>query len=283
MLRAAPQLIDFNNAVKESWEQLEALNILEIESIKKGRVAMGNSKVVICGITRDNAKELPSLIKYIEKTAKYFKDYRVIIFENDSQDGTKQILKNWQTQNSKVQILNKVYSNNKRPSIAFLAKARNHYLEYLEKSSKYKDFDILMVVDLDMLHGWDMRGLFDTFSKTQLWEAVCSNGIFTSQGNMWDMFAFRNKEFPESITHPNYWTSVVPRGQKIYQVMAGLIPVRSCFGGLAFYKKKFVEGCRYAAPEGDCEHVYFHDCLKSKHQARIFMNAAQIVRYSHYH
>jgi hypothetical protein len=203
------------------------------------------------------------------------------VFENDSIDGTKTILKNWKFKNHKVKVLSKKYSNKKRPNIEFLAKIRNHYLRELKTNSEYKNFDMVMIVDLDMTYGWDMRGLFHSFSKITDWDAVCSNGIFTKNGRMWDMFAFRNKQYPENLTHPDYWSKIVPRGQKIYLAGTELVPVQSCFGGLAFYKKLFINGCEYKSVDNDCEHIAFHQCL-TENQGRIFMNPSQILRYSHY-
>lgn len=140
-------------------------------------------KVVICGTSCDNVSDLLQVIKHIEYTGKFFKDYRVIIFENDSSDGSKDILSNWQQSNDRVKILSKDFGNNKRPNIAFLAKARNFYLEELENNSQYNDFEMVVIVDLDMRYGWDIRGVLHSFSHIEERDAVCSNGIFSSQRN----------------------------------------------------------------------------------------------------
>lgn len=266
------------------FERVEILNKLEKTHLALGAQEMKKHKVAICGITRDNAKELPRVIKHIEYTGEQFADYRVIVFENDSRDHTKTILKKWQADNTKVRILMQDYQLKKRPNIQFLADIRNQYLIALEENPEYQDFDILMVVDLDMQHGWDMRGLFHSFHQFSNWDGVCSNGVFTMAGHMWDMFAFRNSEFPalpDNLEAIQYKTEIIPRGQRVYPVNSKLLPVYSCFGGLAFYKRAFITGCRYHSIKGDCEHVAFHQCLRKK-QASLFMNPSQIIRYSHY-
>lgn len=54
--------------------------------------------------------------------------------------------------------------------------------------------------------------------------------------------------------------------------------VDSCFGGMAIYKTKSVQGCsynhRYSSPPYmlDCEHVIFHQCLRESNHARILSN-----------
>lgn len=251
---------------------------LDPENLEKGRKEMLKHKVVICGISRDNAKELP--LTLIEQTGKMFNDYRVIIFENDSTDGTKKILQNWSEGNSRVKILSKDYHNRKRPSIQFLAECRNHYIQELEQP-EYKTFDLMMAVDMDMKYGWDFNGLKDSFSKIGNWDGVGSNGIFTSDGKMWDMFAFRNDEFHQKPNTPNYFRDIVPKGQKHYCVGSSLIPVESCFGGLAIYKRKYLNNCRYSSLDGDCEHINFHEQFR-KNGGRMFMNPSQITYYSHF-
>ncbi len=64
--------------------------------------------------------------------------------------------------------------------------------------------------------------------------------------------------------------------------MGPLLPVQSCFGGLAFYRHEKILGCEYNSIADDCEHVEFHKCIREKNHGRIFMNPAQILRYAHY-
>lgn len=270
-------------------EKLQKLDFIDKQSLDNGKEEMAKHKAVFVGIARDNAPDLPVIMRHIEYIGDFFADYRVIIFENDSADGTKTIFNFWQILNPKVKIISKDFFTKKRPSIKFLANIRNKYLKYL-KTEEYNNFDIVIPLDMDMKYGFDVRGIQDTFSKFNRWDAVCSNGVANSFGNMYDSFAFRSKDFPYSPkeyqrkTGRNYKKDgiLIPSIQKIYSVQEDLIPVYSCFGGLAIYKRKLFDGCYYDAPEGDCEHVYLHKCMSSKHAAKIFMNPAQLVRYSHY-
>ncbi len=260
------------------FEQLESLDCLDSAILNRGENEVKKHKIIISGIARDNAKDLPNSIRYIEHTGNFFEDYRVIIFENDSSDGSKEILLNWSLKNNKVKIISKDFGNKKRPNIQFLADARNFYLEEVTNNNTYEDFDMLMVVDMDMRYGWDMRGIFHSFGLINEWDAICSNGVKGDEAVMYDAFAFRSKEFPHNLEQPNYWTEIVPQIQKVYEAGGKFVPVYSCFGGMAFYKTKFVNNCKYSSTNDDCEHVAFHMCI-NENQGKMFMNPSQMIRY----
>lgn len=307
-------------------ESIRRLDFIPKEVMSKGTQEMKKHKLLVLGIVRDNAYDLQMMIMTIENIGSYFKDYRVILFENDSKDGTKKLLHNWWLKNKKIRVISKRYNNLRSPNHKFLADARNHYLNAMD-SKEYDDYDLLMSIDMDMSYGIDIRGVQDSFSKYNRWDVVCSNGFFTSNGNMYDGFAFRDEEFPwspskwqsicsydnksekddkwheickagakiskesdYSVTYSNklisknklYWLLIFPQIQKIYPVNGDLIPVKSCFGGMAFYKRNIVDGCRYSSVDDDSEHVAFNECIRSKNNGRIFLNPTQAYRFSHF-
>ncbi|MBP7190592.1 MAG: glycosyltransferase, partial [Rickettsiaceae bacterium] len=160
---------------KINGEMLEALNFIGNDIIAEGVSEAIKHKAIILGITRDNNDDMPMTRATIESLGNLFADYRVVVFENDSKDGTKESLREWEQKNDKVKIISQDFNNMKRPEIQFLADCRNRYLKEIE-SEKYDDFDILIVIDMDMAYGIDMRGVLDSFSKFGRWDAVCSNG-----------------------------------------------------------------------------------------------------------
>jgi len=269
-------------------ETVSSLDFIDNKILSLGEEEMKKHKVVFAGISRDNAPHLANVMNHIEYIGRHFDDYRVIIFENDSRDATKLILNLWQLINPKVKIKSEDFFNQKRPSIAFLAQVRNKYLELLS-TNEYQDFDIVIPLDMDMSYGIDLRGVKQSFSLIDRWDMVCSNGISNSKGEMYDAFAFRNDEFPYSpkeygaIFNKDYWdfNGNIKEMLKVYDPKGDLIPVHSCFGGLAIYKKKLFDGCSYKSESEDCEHVLLHKCMRDN-GARLFMNPAQIIRYEHY-
>ena len=262
---------------------IEQMSVLDNLDVQAGYKQMAKHRVVVCGITRDNAVELLVVIKHIEHTGHHFADYRVIIFENDSRDGTKQVLADWQAKNPKVQVMSQDFKNKKRPSLAFLAEIRNQYLDKLFNDPQYQDFDMVMIVDMDMLHGWDVRGIADSFAKIDKWDAVCTNGICNSRGTMYDLSAFRSKDFPYRVLGWDECFAKYGKAcDKVYSPGLDLIPVQSGFGGMAFYKKQFIKGCRYQSIDQDCEHIPFHACLRERNNGRMVLNPAQVARYLNY-
>lgn len=183
--------------------KIESMLDLFASSNHSQKLSISN-KVVIAGILRDNMNHIEMMIKNIEAIGAEFKDYRVILFENDSSDGTKSALKLWTKVNPNIKVISENYNIRKRPSHQFLAEARNHYLKELQ-DSKYKDFDIVIIMDMDSDYLIDINGIKNSFEKSEKWDAVCSNGISGKNNLMYDAFAFRNEDFPWT---PDIWNKI---------------------------------------------------------------------------
>ena len=52
-------------------------------------------KVIICGIVQNVEKKIIYNLENVKKLGKFFTDYRVVIYENNSTDNTKKILSNY--------------------------------------------------------------------------------------------------------------------------------------------------------------------------------------------
>lgn len=263
-------------------EYSDKLDVLDAKLLEHGKLILTQQKAIICGISRDNAADFWIMKRHIEFLGSHLNDYRVVIMENDSKDRTKKLLANWAYDNPRVTIISKDFHNKKRPSIQFLADVRNMYIHAINQP-KYDDFNLLIVIDMDMSYGFDIRGIYHSFASFDTWDAMASNGISNQQGEMYDAFAFRNAEFPWAhYDKPKtYWSEVIPQIQKVHPVNTAFVSVDSAFGGLAIYKRDKLNGCKYASFKEDCEHIEFHKCL-SKNGGRMFMNPSQLIRYSHY-
>jgi hypothetical protein len=276
------QLKEFFYPWSYSLERVRQLDVLDPSTLDNGKNILKQQKGVICGISRDNANDFWVMKRHIEFLGSQLSDYRVVIMENDSTDKTKELLKTWAVNNPRVTIVSKDFHNKKRPSIQFLADVRNMYIDEINQP-KYDGFNLLIVTDMDMSYGFDIRGIYHSFITFDAWDAIASNGVSNLKGEMYDAFAFRNAEFPWAhYDKPKiYWPDIIPKIQRVYPINSLFITVDSAFGGLAIYKRDKLTGCRYASIKEDCEHIEFHKCLK-QNGGKMFMNPSQLIRYSHY-
>src|SRR3990167_2485971 len=65
-------------------------------------------KVIICGICKDVERATPYSIQNIETLGALFDDYRVFIYENNSNDKTPELLKEWAQGNARVTVTSEV-------------------------------------------------------------------------------------------------------------------------------------------------------------------------------
>src|SRR5947209_18049 len=72
-----------------------------------------NEKVIICGVGKNIAPFLPNMIRKIESLGKSFKDYKVIIYENNSIDETVSLLNKWAKDNPKIMIISETLTSEK--------------------------------------------------------------------------------------------------------------------------------------------------------------------------
>eukprot|EP00808_Paulinella_micropora_P006366 g63003.t1 len=205
---------------------------------------------------------------------------RVVLFENDSKDGTGQLVRQWVIESpdkSRCFISEQLSSVKKRyvcriPGKRCLAYGRNRVLDYIRSHPAFtavRAKHTLLIVDLD--------GILETFTE-EAWynslletvreppfDVTCSN----NEGYYYDRFALRTDAKPRPCSPPwlgtcyvnlttwfpnTSWTGHIP-------ITAPPVRVRSCFGGMTMYALERTKGCGYVESSSDCEHVSFHNCL----------------------
>jgi hypothetical protein len=248
-------------------------------TIAAGCNRMAGSRAVICGLARDVAPRLPHTIARIERLGGMFRDYRVVIYENDSLDDTRLLLQLWSQRNWRIEVRVERLGEprfGQTPSVhrtSRMAYYRNRCHDAVLR--EFGDFDYCLVVDTD-LYGWSYDGIMHSFG-TEDWDAVGSLGI---QRILWqdgdeigstdihfDTFALRPGPASGGLDEITRW----PRGRP-------LIPVDSCFGGLCIYGMPVFAAGEYQG--ADCEHVTFHARLRALGYTRLFLNPNQVVLYS---
>jgi len=251
---------------------------------QRGRLAMAQARVAITGLARNLGAVLPTTIARVERLGSLFADHRVIVYENDSTDDTKLILRSWAARNRRVHVTTEDCSDPVNPTtrclhrIERMARYRMHCQDAVR--ALCSDYDFTIVVDLDVAGGWSEAGVANTFGH-EGWDFVGANGlIYRREGldfnalRQYDMWALR---FDAALT------PLPTRDAHRYTFRRGesLVPVTSCFGGMGVYRMEAFRHGRYEP--SDCEHVTFHRSLVEAGFHRLFLNPSQVLVYGRRH
>ena len=157
---------------------------LEDQIKKKGLEKMKKAKIIFSGLCRNVEEHIDKNIQLLLESGSYYEDYRVVIFENDSTDRSREIIKDWTQKNTKIELIeceevpNCQYkkerffglSRKRQDDMVFY---RNKCLNYIKE--KYSDYDYLLMVDLDMEGYYSIEGLIHSMSFDE-WDAIFVNG-----------------------------------------------------------------------------------------------------------
>lgn len=238
----------------------------ELPQVFNGIEKARNSRIIFTGLARDLEKIIERNIKNISLLGKEFKDYRIVIFENDSKDKTREIIEEIALKNPKVELvecevprckLNKQYPY-KEGLVSFgrikkMAKLRNRYLTHIYE--KYADWDYVFVSDLDIEGLFFRNGFFHGLSKTDEYSGIFSNGLFTVPGfgilSPYDGMAYsRSRDYEKyNIVYKFYRQFRDVKGKK------EIVEVESAFNGGALYVLKDILGKKHnVTADTSCEH-----------------------------
>ena len=249
--------------------------------LREGYKRVKETRVVICGLARNLGDVVHKTMARMETMGRMFADYRIVIYENDSKDLTRDILQAWEKNNERVVLLTEELGEPINPGTRCLeraermAKYRNRYRRYIAQN--LSDWDYTIVCDMDLHVGWSYDGVANTFGHTG-WDFMGSNGLLYIQRKRdrdrravhFDAWAFRHRDRPEPHHHMEVNKLLLSRGQPLF-------PVNSCFGGMGIYKTAAMNSCEYRG--GDCEHVPFHRQMMEKGMTGLFLNPSQLVIY----
>lgn len=259
-----------------------------------GKELLINKKVAVVGLCRNCSSWIQNNINQIVETFEnYTKEYKIILFENDSIDQTKEKITELTKNNSNIILLSETFNRPQfgtvkdRARTEALAEYRNILKDYVKKY--YTDYDFVIVIDTDF-KSFSQNGIYNSFgwfSRHNNIDAICGNSfeikkIFTQNPSLWnyDCWAFRSTwwndwQAVESTQFYNYnpmlWFGIwiLPPGSPLVRINSG-------FGGCCIYKLSSYICGQYSGI--DCEHVTFHYDLKSKNdQFSLYLNPSQIM------
>ena len=235
--------------------------------------------VVIVGCARDIEAHLPNTKQKLEMVKSLFRSSKIIIYENDSTDKTLELLSTWNNENFIKLITEKDVKGIRTERLAY---ARN----VLYKEAMKHNFDLLIVIDLDnVINDLTSESITSCFNKDIVKEDWAMLGA-NQTGNYYDMFALKTYDnwmdidlmkcrhidnLPENFCLSDRYKNI-PKDDKPIQV-------KSCFGGTAIYKRKYLDNCDYGKGfqmNGNekiefCEHVDFNEGV-IKNGGKIYIN-----------
>lgn len=259
----------------------------EHQTIEKGKMIAKTKKIVIACLARNAAHIFDKASKRIEMIGELFGDYKVLLFENDSVDRTRSLLKIWTHTNPQVELLDcddlgckdckfnlldgyalGAWHGDRMKRMAFL---RNRYLSHFKDHCNH---DYLMVYDFDLDGGISKEGILHSIGCESQWDAVFANGRmrlppFGISSSMYDGLAFVSSRKTDDLGIVARFIELSGLNEK------GLLPVASAFNGLAIYKKECLRDARYHSVNDklNCEHVGLHYDMIDAGYNRLYINS----------
>ena len=272
----------------------------DADSVARGTAAAANATLLVAGLARNTVGTLPRLRSRLRRLGRWFAGYSVVLVENDSSDGTLQYLERWaretgQAPNGQLRLLS--LSLAKDPAVGpyarrsdlkergwghdgvqLLARLRNRYLDAADRGARP---DVLLMVDTDLGDDWEDEAVLEALGHEAHWDVLCSHAWYRDDA-LYDAFALRSpglQPHDPAAFERSYGKSFFPHAlcgsqrpgrdpKGAADAPGALVPVESCFGGLALYRGVALEGlgkaCRYDEAVNDCEHVAIHRCLREQ-------------------
>lgn len=260
-----------------------------------GLAHLKTKSVVITTLLRDAAKNLPQIQRRAEKVGKIFKDYRIIVVENDSSDGTRIRLLEWRKRNPKIIILGCGVNSPEechipsasqktdghsvdRKRIGKMVGLRNVYLDYIKRNLPHFDYTVMW--DMDIIGTVYLDGIINSIGHLETsknTDGICAYGIYR-----WGPLTL----YYDTYAHLDHGDNFHIDLKTIHDLKKGLAvryprgtppkKVDSCFSGFTIYRTSSLLGkeVRYdmSGEENlECEHVRLH-----KHLKNMYMNPSMI-------
>ena len=232
------------------------------------------NNIVIAGLAKSIAKYIPRAKEVLTRIAKKFSNYKIILVENDSNDNTRDLIKEWASQDPNVKtfffddLKNKLNAKHRTEVIAY---CRNICLKEVSKLDHSK-YPYTLMVDMDdclQSDKFTYEGVMTSIELLKKDDKLAVVGA-VEDGGYYDIYALRNKECSyncwkmvfSNLNKMSYEEAVnkfVVSHKKDYSKESAPIEVDSAFGGAAVFKNTLWIKSKYIGIEEDgteaCEHV----------------------------
>jgi len=264
---------------RRHWDQIQ-------ENVDHGKRLALDKKVIFAGLVRNAEKFVVNNYDMLRRLGLHFKDYQFHIFESDSTDDTPyavSIPSPWDARYSfQTRVLNMSDERGlERPRMERMATLRNMVRDWIEDFvSTRHGWDLVVLYDFDNAfapRAIPPHAFFNALGRQETrngdWDMLCANGLrhqcgsTECQAGHYDCSAFRDSQFDSlnSACHNGLAENMFAQYD--------LVPVHSCFGGLAMYNTQKFLDCHYNTSAHDSEHVGFHSCMRQRgSDGRMFMD-----------
>ena len=211
-------------------------------------------KVIICGVVKNAAKNLIKNIDIAMEIGKKCDDYKILIYENNSTDSTKELLgayvknstfeiimedipEDTIKRESKIWAYTAVTGSNHPCRMEQIANARNKLIETI-KQPHYSEYDLVVMIDFD-------ASFF--LPKENRKRVIYANSL-----DYYDYYALRIpysefKLFGPEVIGEFFWQKMHSNRLTINPNSTELVPVYSAFNGIGVYDKTVFTSFRYDA------------------------------------
>jgi len=249
----------------------------------EGKAYLKQCKIVVCGLLRDKAERIRDgrVKQLVHRIVDQFGTYKVLIVENDSTDGTRDLLLEWSKEDPNVKILGcggvnlpvcelklmkTTAHSTYAPRIQKMVNLRNVYMDALSEDPDVQDADFVAVIDLDLHVGLFLEGLWDMgyhFKHHPDWSAICANGLEVRPGVLSDRLRYMDTYALRTEEVWNYRKRALDDLSALHwplRCQVSAQKVVSGFSGLTFYRFKEMKDLKYSMimdgyNESVCEHI----------------------------
>jgi hypothetical protein len=231
------------------------------------------NEILILGIIKNGEKTLEKEIINLRHSFSSFKKVLFFIVESDSNDNTPNILKKLKTLDKNFNFRSLGDLSNTIPGrLERITFCRNLCLEEMKSSGKYDKCHYVAVADLDGVNNLLTKNSVDScWMGGKKWDMCSAN----QEGPYYDISALRHQRWCPNDCWQDY-SKLLNNGLSQEESLSkavlskmitipeskGFIEVLSSFGGLAIYKRKYLQSSSYGYLDESknevCEHVILH-------------------------
>jgi hypothetical protein len=267
---------------------------------------MIDKNIVIAALARDCENSLKTNIPLIERVREQFVWSTVVVVENDSVDGTKNLLNCWKMNSSNVTIISNDFGTKTIPDkgdvevdpwtsyqrIEKMTGYRNLYVDHIKEIDH--QVDLVIVIDIDIIE-ISVSGLVEVINSfDDTTGAIFSNGVsvkrvpFGLSKIYYDIFAVW--EYPSSGVFTHTPNSLARTFKSINKNLkkSPFYKVISAFGGVGVYNYNAIKDLHYKTVSNPldkrqaiCEHIPFNQEIISRGFNNFIARDFQVIYQRH--